>query len=741
MTCTNSCPLSTDSSILYQDFIFTAPVTLTGMQITLSGWTGAAPGLHMLQLLSSGAFASAVSSENTQSCFAPNPSNTTSTGQWTTENAVTSIPATLQTVLVSTVAVGTPPSEAPSFTWQPYVSASGQYDVNLIIPGCSDFEDCALRTSVQIAVFPGGGAQPWVSTISQQVQSDTTTLVYSGPIVPSSTNFVTTISMTLASNPEGSGQNGQYELVAGNVALVLTSANVTTATASGSSGSTSTASSSQHGFGFFEWPLSSSASIDATGTIPNTSKTSLDMISIDLYNALGAVTPNTTFVAAIAQHPSGTVYLGGNFQLTSGSTSGTSNIVAFKSGSLVALPNSGLNGAVTSLVLYGDELYVGGSFTDTNTASMQGKLKGVAMYDVGSNSWETMGAGVNGVVASLALADGRIQVAGNFTEVLNSSATGVSAGGLATWDVNSASWVNSGGFVLGDMTFVGNSTLPAQGQGQTQIVAGNLQSTAEYGASGLVMLSNGGSTGPLVTPMGVQLDNSIMNTSTSATATKRQLHNRRGPSAWISHLKIGTIFTRQSTNTPATLPPSPPAPAPAVLAGAFWTNVSTSHEVAIIGGNFSFPSSSSAISSALAIYDPVTSSISALAGAQIDGVVRAVYVDQGHQLFIGGEFNLTGTTASGLALYDLSAQQWDTSSMQPLQPSTGSSVVVRSLSSSTYKSEAVIVAGSFAQAGSVSCQGICLFDTTLNQWSTLGSGIQGDVSSVSYAGVGILFLG
>lgn len=183
-----------------------------------------------------------------------------------------------------------------------------------------------------------------------------------------------------------------------------------------------------------------------------------------------------------------------------------------------------------------------------------------------------------------------------------------------------------------------------------------------------------------------------------------------------------------------------PAASPArsrVLTGAFWTNVSTSHQVAIIGGNFSF-SSSSATSSAVAIYDPVTSSISALTGAQINGVVRTVYVDQKQQLFVGGEFNLTGTSASGLALYDLSAQQWDTSSMQPLQASAGSSVVVRSITSSTYKSDGVIVAGSFAQAGSVSCQAICLFDTTLNQWNPLGSGIQGDISSVSYAGVSIV---
>ncbi|KAG2145943.1 cortical protein marker for cell polarity-domain-containing protein [Suillus bovinus] len=727
MTCTATCPLSTDSSILYQDFIFTVPVTLTGIQITLSGWIGEAPGLHMLQLLSSGAFAS--SNGNLQSCFSPNPSNITSTGQWSMKNAVTNIPATLQTVLVSTVAVGMSPSQAPSFTWQPYVSASGQYDIYLVIPGCADFQDCPLRTSVQVTVFPGGGSQPWVSTISQQVQSDMTTLVYSGPIVPSSTDFVTTVSMTLANNPEGTGQDGQYELVAGDVALVLTSANVTSAAGSGSSGSNAT---SQHGFGFFEWPLSSSASIDATGTIPNTSETSLDTISIDLYNALGATTSTTASITAVAQHASGTVYIGGNFQLISGSTSGVSNIVAFKSGSFISLPNNGLNGPVTSFVLSGNELYVGGSFTDTNTASTQGKLNGVAIYDVSSNLWKAMGAGVNGVVSSLALANGQIVVAGNFTETLNSSAAGVPAGGLATWNVSIGSWVNSGGFIVGSMTFIGNGTLPASGQKQTQFVAGNVRTMAEYGSSGLVMLSSGGSTGPLVTPMSIQLTSNVTNLSSPATLTKRHPHVRRGPSTWISHLNIGTLFTRQSATSSA-LPPSPPAPAPAVLAGTFWTNVSTSHQVAIIGGNFSF-SSSSTTSSAIAIYDPVTSSISALAGAQINGVVRAVYVDQQQQLFIGGEFNLTGTSASGLALYDLSTQQWDTSSMQPLQPSAGSSVVVRSITSSVYKSDAVIVAGSFVQAGSVSCQAICLFDTTLNQWSLLGSGIQGDISSVSYAG-------
>ncbi|KAG1884091.1 hypothetical protein F4604DRAFT_1980010 [Suillus subluteus] len=272
-----------------------------------SVWTGEAPGLHMLQLLSSGAFAS--SNGNMKSCFSHNPSNTTSTDQWTTKDAVTNIPAT---------------PNRPSFhssCWHIPLSGSQFYLA----------ADCPLHTSVQVTVFPGGGSQPWVST-----------------------------------------------------------------------------------------------------------------------------------------------------------------------------------------------------------------------------------------------------------EALNSSAAGVPADGLATWNISTSLWVNSGGFVVGNMTFIGNGTLPASGQEQTQFVASNVCTMAEYGSSGLVMLSSGGSTGPLVTPMGVQLTSSVANVSSLATITKRHPHIHRGPSAWISHLNIGTLFTPQSANSSAL----PPAPAPAVLAGAFWTNVSTSHQVAIIGGNF-----------------------------------------------------------------------------------------------------------------------------------------------------------
>lgn len=623
----------------------------------------------------------------------------------------------------------------------PYVSASGNYNINMLVPGCTNFQDCALRTSVKVTVFPGNGLNPSVTTISQQNTDDATKLLYSGPVVLSSTVFATTITMMLADDPAGTGQNGKYELVADRIQMVLTSVDET------SSGSNSTTTSSasgtgsaKSGFGFFEWPLSSTSTSDATQILPNSTETFLDAIGSDIFNAAGgnsslSSSSSTTAIVTVAHHSSGTIFLGGNFTLTSGTASSSSNIVAYKSGALAGLANNGLNGPVTSFALDDDSLYVGGSFTDTSSSSSGGTLRGIALYNVQQSSWSALKAGVNGDVTSLVISDNILVVAGNFTKILTSASTdsGIDAAGVATWNISSSSWVNSGGFLVGSMSFVGNGT------SSTQFIAGSVTASQQFGATGMVLLKNGasGSSVPSVTPLGIQLDSAVDSSSVVTTTSKkrRRAHIPRGPSAWISHINISHLFSRQSTSTLAALPADPAAPAPAVLAGTFWTNGSSSVEVAVIGGNFSFTASSgSTESQGVALYDPDSATITALQGSQINGTVRSLLVD-GDQLYVGGQFTLEGTTANGLAIYDLSSQQWDVSGLQPLQASSGSTVVVRSISVSASDSNTIIIAGSFSQAGSLPCQAICSFDKTLKQWNRLGNGIQGEVSAVSYAGV------
>ena len=49
------------------------------------------------------------------------------------------------------------------------------------------------------------------------------------------------------------------------------------------------------------------------------------------------------------------------------------------------------------------------------------------------------------------------------------------------------------------------------------------------------------------------------------------------------------------------------------------------------------------------------------------------------------------------------------------------------------KTTTVIVAGTFDAAGALPCQGICQFNIILKQWTQLGQGIKGEVSSIVYA--------
>ena len=697
------------------------------MQITLSNFTGT-PGLHLLQLLSSGAFASAVDSNNAVSCFAPTASNTTRIGSWIAKVANTDIPGTVQTVLVADVDVGTS-SLSPSLTWFPYVSAAGNYDVNLLIPGCANLQDCALRTTVKITVFPGEHLQPWVSTISQQNTEDATVLVYSGPILSSTSNFSVSISMTVSDAPSPAGK---YELVADRVQLIL---NPTTFGAEQGAG-TGDEQGIKRGFGFWEWPRDG-ATIDATNIVPNSSETSLDAIAFAFFEGAGgdsngSLSPTSSAITTVAHHSSGLIILGGNFSLSSGSASGSTNIVAYKDGTLHPLTADGLNGPVTSLLLNGDLLFIGGKFTDTPSGSTGGRLRGIAIYNVQQATWSPLGGGLNGEVNSLGLRDAQLQVVGNFTELFETDTQAIAyANGLALWDIETSSWVNSGGFLVGAMTLIANET------SSTQLLSGNVLAAREYGASGMVFLKNGNSSGPIVTPLGAQLVDvgGIVN-PTLLTQRRRSLLPKAR--AWVSNLKRSKIHSRQikSTQLPS-LPPPLPASAPSVLTGTFWTNSSSSTEVAILGGNFSFYTSHSTLAhEGVGLYDPSSGRIQGLQGAQVNGTVRTLLVD-GDQLYVGGEFQIHDTNVNGLAIYDLVQQAWSTKTVQALQAPPDSHVVVRSITKSAFQPSTIIIAGLFSHAGSLPCQAICAYDSITQQWNALGNGIQGEVAAIAYAGVSV----
>ncbi|KAI0087929.1 cortical protein marker for cell polarity-domain-containing protein [Irpex rosettiformis] len=744
-SCSDPCPLLTDPAIPYQDFLFDSSLDITGFQLTLSQWQGASSGLHLLQLLSSGAFASSVDADNGVSCFAPNASSTARTGTWIEKDVQTNIPGTIQAVLVSDVNVNTSPAQTPTFTWRPYVSTSGDYTVNLLIPGCTNLQDCALRTSVTVTVFPGDGQSPVVTTVSQQNTDDTVKQIYSGPVVPTTPDFSMTISMALSNPPAGNGQNGQYELVADRVQLVLNSANITSVPSGNGTNSTST--SAQTSFGFLEWPLSQTDSVTTTGVLPNTSLTSLDSAGITFFNALGGSsslqTISASIISAAVQHPSGTIFVGGSFSLSSGSAQGALNIAQWKDEHLAKVSGNGLDSSVSALVLSADgrTLFAGGSFKDTSDKSTNSKLSGVASYDVQNDAWAPLNGGVNGAVEGLELtSDNLLLVVGNFTE----TGDGTLANGLAAWNLTSNTWISSGGFLVGKMTFVGNSTAPSKSDGQSQLLAGSISASFKFSAAGFVTIQNGESSSngmPKITPFSVQVQGSPNMTSSSmsnitANVKRHRAHNNRRSSIFSGW--VGGFFRRQSDTTAnlAPLPTIAPSNAPSILAGAYWTNSSTKRENAILGGNFTYTSTNGGIVQNIAVYDIDAGAVTALPGNQVNGTVRSLFV-QDDSLYIGGSFSVSGTNFDGFAVYNLAREEWDTVGFQPLSGTSGSSasgVVVRSITAPTPESNAIIVGGSFSQGGSTSCRAICSFNTENKAWSALGNGIQGEVSSVSYAG-------
>ncbi|KAK1224226.1 hypothetical protein PQX77_012883 [Marasmius sp. AFHP31] len=728
-TCSDSCPLSSDSSLLYQDFLFPNALSLTGAQIKLSGFTGSGSGLHILQLLSSGAFASSVDQNNSASCFAPNPSNATHTGDWQAKEANTGISGTQQTVLVSSVDVGTSPDAGPTFTWMPYVSASGTYEMRMMIPGCTNFQDCGSRTSVSVTVFPSQGSPPTITNINQDNTEDQSTVIYSGPIVPASPDFNTIVTMKLADSPTGSGQNGKYELVADRIVLSLVSADIGS-TGQGGSNSSGGTLGSKSSFGFLEWPLSASGN-DATKVLPNNTITALDALGTDLFAGLGGsgnAATGSSAITSVVHHPSGAIYVGGNLSLSSGAK----NVVSFVNGALAALGDNGVDGAVNALLLDGDILYVGGSFQDTASRTTNGLLRNIGAYNTQTQKWGALGAGLNGAVTGLNFMNGKVQVVGNFTQVFasNSGDDAHDAPGLAVWDTRSSSWVNSGGFVVGQLSMITNGT------DSTQYVAGNVAAFRQFGASGMVLInSNDGKTN--VSPLGTSLDSTSGGTRATISTRRRRGVPHLPRTSWMSHVMYPRSWAKRQSSTPSTLPAPLPAPAPAVLAGAFWRNSSANTEVGIIGGNFSFLPTGAAFGSpraqGVAIYNKDTGSLQPLQGNQINGTVRTLFV-QDNRLYVGGEFTMTDANVNGFAVYDLASQKWDIGGIQALQPASGSTVVVRSISSSSAKPNSIVVAGTFAQAGSLGCPAICSLDMSSKQWTGLGNGIRGEVASVAYGG-------
>lgn len=139
------------------------------------------------------------------------------------------------------------------------------------------------------------------------------------------------------------------------------------------------------------------------------------------------------------------LYVGGAFvRANAGEPVSANRIARWNGGQWLALGANGGNGAnqgISDMVMFQNQLYVGGSFTHLGGQA----FNHIARWD-GSN-WSPVGtgggAGANGLVAAMTVYDGALIVAGDFTEVNVGAA--MPANRIARWDGSAWSTVGSNG--------------------------------------------------------------------------------------------------------------------------------------------------------------------------------------------------------------------------------------------------------------------------------------------------------
>ena len=151
------------------------------------------------------------------------------------------------------------------------------------------------------------------------------------------------------------------------------------------------------------------------------------------WSALGSGVNAHAYAVAISGSD---VYVGGDFTTAGGIAA--NHIAKWNGSSWSALngggvPGGGVDGRVTSIVVSGSNLYVGGYF---------GYACGVPVYRIAKWNgfvWSALGSGLNGGVLSIAVDGSDVYVGGDFT-----TAGGASANRIAKWNGSAWSTLGSG---------------------------------------------------------------------------------------------------------------------------------------------------------------------------------------------------------------------------------------------------------------------------------------------------------
>lgn len=386
-----------------------------------------------------------------------------------------------------------------------------------------------------------------------------------------------------------------------------------------------------------------------------------------------------------------------------GNLTGTdeSNVFAIKNGAATSLAGNGLNSEVLTMYQNGSTLYMGGNFTNTANSDATG-LNGVAVYSTADDTWSALGAGVDGPVWSIVPLQLNVTGSDNTTVLLiNGGFTSVnavgsnasySAAGTAVWVPSYDNWLHN--IAAANIDVQGELTTQLYVSGFGTLYAGSIN-IRQTGMNDAVSLSGSGQLS--LGSLGVTIDPSTTSSSSS------------------SMRKRATSSTQNVTG---------------VVTGIFY--VESGLNITVLGGSFtSNASDGSAINNLIIVNDTSSQTVTGLPST-IDSDSQFLSMDTlGSKLYAGGI--VSGTVSdndiNGLVVYDLAA-----GAVTATQPPalSGDSVTVSAVASQPSSSN-VYVGGSFTKAGSLSCETLCMYDTSSQQWMSVGSGLSGSISSMVWS--------
>lgn len=550
--------------------------------------------------------------------------------------------------------------DSASVVFQPDIVQTGNYSISVYTPGCQGDATCTTRGEVNItgSITRTNAGKPLSTTLFQTNDFDKYDEIYVG-YIDATDGFRPSVTLTPAA-----GQSGTLTVVAQRVRFVLKNA-----TSDGLNG-------------LFEYD-------------PNQQTVSSNFGDSVIDSAGANLTPSDQAIITSLASDDNQLFVGGNFS----SNDGRNNIFSIRNGDSgpTTLKGNGLNSQVMTIYRNGSTIFVGGNFTNTQDNGTPG-LNGIASYS--GDQWQTLGAGVNGVVMYI------IPFALNITANTPESVLGISgffdrvngfdnnaafsADNFAVWVPSRRNWLHN--LNIGTISLQGSLMAFADVPGSSPVFAGSISSQL-LGASGAVALESGDPLSLESFPMVIRPQQQ------QGSLRKRALTN--GQNLTTTGIVTATFYKENDMNK-------------TILAGHFAATGTDGQNITnllVIDGKDS---------------DRVTG-----LGEQVDS--NSTFAALGvlnNILFAGG--SVSGTVGNnrlaGLLAYDLSSNNLASTQPPGLQ---GTNVTVNAIVPRP-KSQDVFIGGSFDSAGALTCSALCIWNTDRSQWVSPGGDLSGVVSSLTW---------